>query len=449
MQFRSRFKAIVLLISILFSVHSAHSENLTLITEHNALANEIRNNPSNYDATYRFVKVSIDLHDYEAAIGALERLLLFNPKLIRAHHELGHLYARLGAYEMSAYHINMALQSGSLDKKEAARLENQLPEIEKRTQAVRFSGQLIAGLRSQSNANFFPSNGLFQIGGIGYRSLLGQRPDMNAFQLAQAAHDYDLDTEYQASIETRLSTYATQQYNLTLYNVTLFGGSTGVRVAIPQLGLPGATVKPYLLGTSSLLGNQSYLNAGGGGITFSLPINPDIYLDPGMEIRSLYVNRDNTANGGRLFSTVSTLATGDAITGYISGSYQVLSNIKLEGRAAFTRANANIAVQSSDQIDIQTMLRMEYDAPLEDIGGRWAVSPYVRFTHLAFDKANSIVDPWIARRDAAWMGGAVFDAPITPHFGFVGTVEFAQNLSNITNFQAQNFSISFGPSARF
>lgn len=87
---------------------------------------------------------------------------------------------------------------------------------------------------------------------------------MNAFQLAQAAHDYDLDTEYQASIETRLSTYATQQYNLTLYNVTLFGGSTGVRVAIPQLGLPGATVKPYLLGTSSLLGNQSYLNAGEG-----------------------------------------------------------------------------------------------------------------------------------------------------------------------------------------
>ena len=220
-------------------------------------------------------------------------------------------------------------------------------------------------------------------------------------------------------------------------------------MAIPQLGLPGATVKPYLLGTSSLLGNQSYLNAGGGGITFSLPISPDIYLDPGMEIRSLYVNRDNTANGGRLFSTVSTLATGDAITGYISGSYQVLSNIKLEGRAAFTRANANIAVQSSNQIDIQTMLRMEYDAPLEDIGGRWAVSPYVRFTHLAFDKANSIVDPWIARRDAAWMGGAVFDAPITPHFGFVGTVEFAQNLSNITNFQAQNFSISFGPSARF
>jgi len=63
MQFRFRFKAIVLLISILFSVHSAHSENLTLITEHNALANEIRNNPSNYDATYRFVKVSIDLHD--------------------------------------------------------------------------------------------------------------------------------------------------------------------------------------------------------------------------------------------------------------------------------------------------------------------------------------------------------------------------------------------------
>lgn len=413
------------------------------------IADRIRKNPTDYESTYEFVELSVAENDYEAAIGALERLLIFNNGLSKVHEDLANLYAHLGAYEMAASHLKEASRGQEISKKDKQRIETQIPELSKLASQTRFNAQIYAGLRSQSNANFFPSNGLFQIGGVGYRSLLGQRPDMNTFQMAQASHDYDFDTERQATLETRISAYATQQYNLTLYNVTLFSGSTGLRFAIPEASSTGVSVKPYVIGVSSLLGGQSYLNSGGGGVTIRTPISTKLIIDPGVEARSLYVNRNNIANGGLLYSTVSTLATGNAISGYISGSYQLSQDMRVESRVAYTRANADISVQSSNQIDVQTMFRYEFGAPIEDVAFKWAVSPYVRFTHLAFDSANALVDPWTSRTDTVWMGGSAFDLPLTSNVGFFGNVEFAQNYSNISNFQAQNFSVSIGPLVKF
>ena len=45
-----------------------------------------------YDLTYDLVRVSSRIGDYQAAIGALERLLFYNPDLARVRYELGSLY---------------------------------------------------------------------------------------------------------------------------------------------------------------------------------------------------------------------------------------------------------------------------------------------------------------------------------------------------------------------
>ena len=87
------------------------------------LAAHIQRNPTDYDATYRYVLLSTELRDYEAGIGALERVLMFNPNLARARKELGFLYARLGAYELAAQHLRKALTEGGLDAVQAAQIE--------------------------------------------------------------------------------------------------------------------------------------------------------------------------------------------------------------------------------------------------------------------------------------------------------------------------------------
>jgi hypothetical protein len=423
-----------------------------------ALAAHIQRSPADYEATYRYVTLCTEMRDYEAAIGALERLLMFNPRLSRAEKTLGFLYARLGAYGLAAQHLRAALAAGDLDPVQTGQIQAQLPEIEKQTETNRLSVRFQTGLRAQSNANFFPTNNLFQVGGIGLPSARASRSgDVNAFQLLQAAHDYEFGGQSGDRIETRVIGYATEQFRLPQYSVTLFGGSVGPRFFIPQNMINAFSIHPYLTGAVSTLGSTNYLNAGGGGVGFRGDFAPGVSIEPGVEVRGLWVNRElNTGGGGgyypfgfKPYSTLSTIATGDVVTGYVAGVYAVTDSITFEGRGAFSRANANFGPQSSDQVDLQSMVKFEIDPPNVMIPRRWTVAPYGRFTHLAFDAANPLVNPFVARRDAAWTGGVLLDAPVTEWFGFAGNIEYMRNISNISNFSMQNLAVSFGPTAKF
>lgn len=420
--------------------------------EQERLAAHIQRNPTDYEATYRYVLLSTELRDYEAGIGALERVLMFNPNLSRARKELGFLYARLGSYQTSAQHLRKALAEGGLDPVQVAQIEAQLPDIEKRTQANRLYLRIHAGLRAQSNANFFPANNLFQLGGVGVASAASRKGDVNSFQLVQAAHELDFQNGRGDQLETRVTGYATEQFRLPQYSIALFAGSIGPRIHIAPDLYPGLSIKPYLTGAAAMLGGTNYLNAGGAGMSFGAQLNSNFWFEPGAEWRAIWVDPAPGAFGFlglSPFQTVSTLATGDVVTGYVSGSYRLTSDLRFEGRVAYSRAWAGNPQQSSDQVDVQAMLRLEVDPPFPIIPRRWTVAPYGRFTHLAFDAANPVINPFVARRDNVWIGGLMVDLPVTANFGFAGNVEYARNDSNIQNFKTENVSVSFGPTAKF
>lgn len=431
------------------AVAPAAAEVLDARAEQAKLAEHIRLDPADYDATFRFVTLSVEQRDYEAGIGALERLLMFNPKLSRARKELGFLYARLGAYQPAAQHLREAVNSPDLDPGQKAQIEAQLPDLERRNQRSRVWGRFQTGFRVQSNANYFPTSNLFQVGGVGLASPFGRRSDVNTFQLLHAAHDYDFENQRGDQLETRFSAYSTQQFELPQYNVALFTGSIGPRFIVPQNVLPnGLSVRPYLLGAASILGRDNYLNTGGGGVGLRAGLSERLTFEPGFEWRALQVNQRGLFNGG-VFSSLSTLASGDVITGFVGGGYRATDDIKLEWRAAFSRASAALASQSSDQVDIQAMLRLEVDPPLPSIGRRWTIAPYARFTNISFDAANPLADPFRARHDVAWTYGVTLDAPVNGQFGVAGHLEFSRNDSNLPNFRTNNVSLTVGPTARF
>ncbi len=417
--------------------------------ERDQLAAHIQAHPEDYDATYRFVTIATEMRDYEAGIGALERLLMFNPNLSRARKELGFLYARLGAWEIAAQHLRAARNANDLDPIQTAQIDAQLPDIEKRTQTDRLSINMQVGLRAQSNANYFPTNNLFQVGGVGVASTQARRADLNAFQLVQAAHDYDFETQRGDRLETRVTGYATEQFNLPQYSVALFSASTGPQFFIPQTFINDLSVRPYLTGAVSMLGSQNYINTGGAGASVRFDFTPDAWLEPGGEWRSISVAPLYGVFGPSASTTISTLGTGDVVTGYVSGSYRFLENLRLDGRFGYSRANAVNPSQSSNQIDVQAMLRLELDPPVSTIPRRWTIAPYARFTTLGFDAPNILVNPFIARHDVAWTYGLRLDAPMTELLGVAGTVEFARNDSNLPNFTTNNFSVSLGPTAKF
>jgi tetratricopeptide (TPR) repeat protein len=57
--------------------------------------------PDDLDAGFQFAQLETELGDYEAAIGALERILYYNPNLPRVNLQLGTLYFHLRSYEMA------------------------------------------------------------------------------------------------------------------------------------------------------------------------------------------------------------------------------------------------------------------------------------------------------------------------------------------------------------
>lgn len=407
------------------------------------LAEETRLNPADHKANFRYILLSVQLRDYEAAIGALERLLAANPRLAPVRKALGVLYARLGAGETAAMHLRAALEGELLDPAQRAQIEALLPELQKELEPSRWSGRLQAGVRSQSDATFFPTNGLFLAGGVGVAAPYRRRADFNAFELAEIANDTDLDIQGDAQFETRFKGYATQQFHLPSYDVGVFGLTAGPRLALDPTGAPGVTVKPYVTGMTSYVGGSNYLNSGGAGVSVNAPLGDNFALEPGVEYRYLAV-----AAAGR-FPSAASLGTGSAVTASIGGSWAPRGAPRLETRAAFTRANANRLSQSFDQIEGQALLRFDFASPISGLPGKWSIAPFGRIFHVSYDAADPVVDPWRARRDTGWASGVLVEAPLTRWVGVTAAFEYARYNSNLPNFRTDNLSVWFGPVARF
>ena len=67
---------------------------------------QMLDDPSDIDITLRYAELAIKLEDYESAIPAMERILIFNPELVDIKLELGVLYYRLESYDTAKEYFN-------------------------------------------------------------------------------------------------------------------------------------------------------------------------------------------------------------------------------------------------------------------------------------------------------------------------------------------------------
>ena len=106
-------------------------------SEQERLFQQMLRNPKDVEVTFAYVKAATARGDYEAAIGALERILFYQPGLTRVKYELGSLYFRLGSYEMARRYFREALASPDIDPVTRDRIETSLPDTEKQLQQSR------------------------------------------------------------------------------------------------------------------------------------------------------------------------------------------------------------------------------------------------------------------------------------------------------------------------
>ena len=411
--------------------------------EHDILFANVLKDPANVDVSFRYAEVATKMGDYEAAIGALERIIFYNPNLPRVRLELGLLYFRLGSYEMSRSYFESAIAGADTPAEVRNRVAGFLVEIERRTQTTQLSFYGQIGLRHQTNANAGPNTP--NVKALGYDAVLSRlytkRPDWNAFALGSFRYIYDFENQRGDVLEAQLTTYYSRQFKVTRLNTGLVEGNFGPRLALAPDLMPGLSIKPYLIGGGVTLGDSPYLLNTGAGVTLAIPL---IYalIEPGYEIRRRsFRNSSDVPN--------ATEQRGRLHTGFVNVSGMFLPELKWNMRAAFNRADTLRDYNAYRSVAFDFGLGYEFDPTYVPTARKWTLSPFFGFSRTRYDDPNPVVDPTLRRRDREWRVGTSLDMPIWANAGLGLMVQYANNRSNIPNFSTRNLSVTFGPTVRF
>jgi tetratricopeptide (TPR) repeat protein len=165
-------------------------------SEQQNLFQQMVRSPGNHEVTFAYVKVATARGDYEAAIGALERLLFYNPKLTRVKYELGALYFRLGSYEMAKRYFKEALASPDVDA--VTRSGSRLISPTRKSSCSRAGSP--DSFRPAFARKAMPVSrraGVLRLGGQDLALLPSaqRKSDINWFGLVGLSHDYDLQNQ--------------------------------------------------------------------------------------------------------------------------------------------------------------------------------------------------------------------------------------------------------------
>jgi hypothetical protein len=419
------------------------SEQADLKAQERELFRRMLTRPNDLEATFKYSEVATRLGDLEAAIGALERILFYNPNLPRVRVELGLLYFRLGSYEQARSYFKSAVVALDTPPEVRSRVDAFLREIDRRSSTNQFSFFFQTGLRHQTNANAGPASPVVKA--LGQDAILNnqfrKKSDWNWFAASTARHVYDFENQRGDTWESNITGYNARQFKITALNLGLIEVDTGPRLALGEAS--GLSVRPYVLGNIITLDDRSYARTGGGGLSFSWQ-TAAITLSPGIEYRvRSFTNSPNYPNardqrGNQLIGSVNA-----------SGPVSFIPGLSWQARVSTTRNSSQEKFYSYNQSAVDVSLPYEFDAPSFQRARKWTIAPYAGFSVAQYQEANGLVDPDHKRRDREWRVGTTIDAPVFDNVGLAAQVQYSLTQSNIRNYRLKNFLVSFGPTVRF
>jgi hypothetical protein len=102
--------------------------------------------PDDLDAAFRYAELETELGDYEAAIGALERVLFYNPSLPQVNFKLGvlylHLHLHLRSYELARNCFEAVLTTPDVPPEIGAEAQTYVAAVDKINSRSRLSYSL-------------------------------------------------------------------------------------------------------------------------------------------------------------------------------------------------------------------------------------------------------------------------------------------------------------------
>lgn len=367
-----------------------------------ALFAQMLDAPANLDLAFEYAAVSSRLGDFEAAITALERMLLFAPDLPRVQLELGVLYYRLESYGTARRYLEQAVSGEDVPAEVRERVDVFLQEIDKRQSPHRWSGSLFAGIRYQTNANAAPESRDVVIGGLPFelRDQDTEQEDFNAFLSGSLRYAYDLGRQGDEFF-VNLSAYGSRYHEQDIVDTEILQLAAGPRFDFGKYGYEGALLDIYALANGARLGHDPYFTSVGGGIAATLPAGKQDLAFIGVE----YQHRDYRDSASRPAASVRD-GWRASMNGGLRHKFSERTSISLKLGAA--RENAREEYES----------RWEYGVGLNLVthasvaGSPWRISAQIAYDIVRHDEPDPIISTE-SQRDNSVMAQIGLSIPVS------------------------------------
>ena len=401
--------------------------------------------PANLDKTFGYAELAIQVGDYEAAISALERMLLFNPDLPRVRLELGVLYFRLGSYAVARTYLMRAVEGENVPDDVRGRVAVYLGEIDKRLSRHRFAGSVYGGLRFQSNANAGPERDAISL--FGAEATLDReflnKTDWNKFISGSLRHTYDPQFQGGEVWESNFLLYGANQFRQDSLDLIFIEANSGPRLPLWPSLLSGASFRPYGLLNWVWLENGEYSRTFGGGVTLSKSLGPRIAA----EVKLEHVGQDFKENA-------KDRPTADTQDGTVSEArldlrYMVSADVVVTGTVGATAERADLSLHSNREFVTAVNYTHTIDPFLGMPTGRWTLSATGTLLFTSFHEPDPAVDPNEPRGDRETRVDLLASIPVSESWTIIATAQRTIVNSNFRNFSYNNTAATVGASWRF
>ncbi len=400
--------------------------------EYDAAFEAMYDDPTDLDRIFEYAAIARRVGDYEGAIGALERMLVFNPNLPVVHYELARLYAALGSHATARRYYLSALDLAPPDEIRED-IEAALAEIARATSASRWSGAVFAGVRWQDNANVAPDGGRVVIGGIDALLDAGsrERSDTSLFVTASLDHLYDFRRDPAVFWLSSIEGYVSHQQDLQRLDLVLVSVDTG-----PQFHLrDGIILRPFLIADTVALDDVHYYRSFGlGG---ELTRDSDSLWRWSLDAQALW--RDHLANSR--FPALNdrdgeNYRVGGELSAYLSPNllFTVSPGLELQAsRRGYERWR---------QGEVRLGLLQALSWPGDDASFHVGVTGSAGLRNYA--SPDVVVDPGRERRDRQYSAVLSATIPFAGGVGWVVELRRQWQHSNLPNYSWSDLSVSGG-----
>lgn len=439
---------------------AAQGDTAALKREQDALFKRVLANPGDVATSFRYAEVSAALEDFEAAVGALERLQFFNPNLPQIALELGVIYFRMGSYAMARANFTKAMAAPDLSPDVRAKVEGYLKEIEKRLGSNQTTGFLHTGVRHQTHASAAPPDMLargFRFDGTLDKKFANQS-DTDWYALGVFRNILDFGTQNGDAWETTLDVYLSKHDKISRLDTALAEIQTGPRFALFPDIMRGWSIRPYGTVGGIHLGDHQYLSSQAAGVSIGWVPSPGWVFEAGYEhaYRRFNSTFDDPTAG---------LQTGGQDVGYLTASGPFIAGWKWFLRGAVTDTQAQVDWESyrSSTLDLSlayglpvlgTMVRI---MPFAGIATRHYGGPEplldldprrpLKEQRLRQDDAETEAD--IVRKDIERRVGLGLDVQVRQNIGLGIRIQYSKTGSTLPGHETDNLSIYGGPTVHF